>query len=277
MNEVNAPHANRPPWSHCLRYCVIGCFLSTSLALANDQPADQPPVPGPAQPAAEILIPAGVFQMGIADGKDNPLHEVQLDAFHIDQYEVTNEQYLEFCRATEHHLPEHWEKGYSSGPQFPEHPVVGVSWHDARAFAEWAGKRLPTEAEWEYAASGGRDDLPYPTNDSIDPTHANYSKSELGGPVRVGEYAPNGYNLYDMAGNVVEWVADRYDADYYRTCPRENPPGPDEGRFRIIRGGGWHTGPGCCRLLFRNALPSNWLDIAVGFRCARDTQQQPDK
>ena len=93
---------------------------------------------------------------------------------------------------------------------------------------------------------------------------------KLGGPIRVGSYKPNGYGLFDMMGNVVEWVQDYYDRDYCASSPVHNPKGPDEGKFRVIRGGGWHTGPSCNRVFFRNALPVNWLDFNVGFRCAKD-------
>ena len=96
------------------------------------------------------------------------------------------------------------------------------------------------------------------------------SPAERGGTVEVGSFPKNGYGLYDMAGNVFEWVADRYGVDYYRSSPYSNPKGPDTGRFRVIRGGSWHSGTYCNRVCYRNALPSNWIDMAVGFRCAKD-------
>jgi sulfatase modifying factor 1 len=222
-----------------------------------------------------ILIPGGEFIMGSdSKGDHNPAHRVHIDSFYMDQYEVTNEQYHKFCEASGHHLPEFWGRhGFRSGPDYPRHPVVGVSWQDAVAYAEWCGKRLPTEAEWEYAARGGLAGLNYPQGETLDPSAGNYTESLHGGPLAVGSYAANGFGLYDVQGNVVEWVQDFYSPDYYSSGPASNPPGPESGRFRVIRGGGWHSGPYCNRVYFRNALPPNWLDFNVGFRCARDLER----
>lgn len=217
-----------------------------------------------------VLIPAGAFWMGSpAPGDHQPAHLVRLDAFYIDRYQVTNNQYLQFCAETGHVLPFFWDMaGFRCGADYPDHPVVGVSWQDAAAYAAWCGRRLPTEAEWEYAARGGLEGKSFPTGDTLDPDDGNYFKSELGGPVPVGSYPPNGYGLYDMQGNVVEWVMDWYAPDYYAHSPQVNPQGPESGRFRLIRGGGWHSGATCNRVYYRNALPPNWLDFNVGFRCA---------
>jgi iron(II)-dependent oxidoreductase len=223
-------------------------------------------------PGEMVLIPAGEFRMGSDDEGDHaPVHAVTVDSFYIDRFEVTNAQYHAFCLDTGRGLPEFWGMdSFRSGPAHPDHPVVGVSWYDAAAYAEWAGKRLPTEAEWEYAARGGLAGAAYPNGDELSPSDANYTKSEHGAPVAVGSYPPNGFGLHDAAGNVVEWVADWYASDYYSVSPNAGPTGPGDGKFRVIRGGGWHSGPGCNRVFFRNALPSNWRDINVGFRCARD-------
>jgi len=219
-----------------------------------------------------VLIPGGEFMMGADNPSgDHPLHKVHLPSFYLDTYEVTNAQYLRFCRETGRRLPEFWgQDHYHCSEKFPDHPVVGVNWGDAAAYAQWAGKRLPTEAEWEYAARGGRTGMAYPWGDSLSPAQANYYRTGVEGTKPVGSYPPNGYGLYDMAGNVVEWVQDRYDPDYYLNSPSDDPPGPEKGRFRVIRGGGWHSGPSCNRVYYRNALPPNWLDFNVGFRCARD-------
>ncbi len=218
-----------------------------------------------------VLIPGGEFLMGQGEGGDHPAHRVVLSSFYLDRYEVTNAQYQAFCEQTERPLPAFWgQKRYRSGPTYPNHPVVGVSWDDAVDYAAWAGKRLPTEAEWEYAARGGLADKPYPWGEILSVRMANYDRSGLGHPVHVGSYQENGFGLYDMIGNVLEWVHDLYDADYYPRSLEENPWGPAEGRFRVVRGGGWHSGPGCTPVYYRNALPANWVDFAVGFRCARD-------
>lgn len=223
-----------------------------------------------------VLVPGGEFVMG-KDGEDDfsPAHRVMLDSFYIDKYEATNLQYYRFCQATGHQMPDFWGmKEYHCGIDFPNHPVVGVSCSDAIEYARWAGKRLPTEAEWECAAKGGLIDSSFPNGDYIDTTLANMTfKGRRKGTVQVGSYKPNTLGVYDMAGNVCEWVADIYGAEYYEDGPKKNPKGPDKGRFRVIRGGGWHSGSSCNRVYYRNALPSNWVDFAVGFRCAKDIKQ----
>lgn len=219
-----------------------------------------------------VLIPGGEFSMGSAVEADHaPIHRVSISSFYIDMHQVTNAQYLEFCDAAGHRLPEFWNIGrFRSGPDHPDHPVIGVSWQDAVAFADWCGKRLPTEAEWEYAARGGLEGLDYPNGEPLEPAHGNYTHSNQGGPVAVGSYPANGFGLFDMQGNVVEWVADYYAPDYYASSPSADPRGPASGKFRVIRGGGWHSGSYCNRVYFRNALPPNWVDFNVGFRCALD-------
>jgi len=238
--------------------------------------APAPGAPAAVEPTPEILIPAAEYVMGTeGDGASSPPHPVKLNAFHIDRHEVTNVQYQAYCKETGHNLPEFWGMDrYRSGPEWPDHPVVGVSWWDARSYAEWAGKRLPTEAEFEYAARGGACDRKFYWGDEPDPIHANFAVSTHQAPVPVESYSPNGFGLHDMAGNVSEWVSDYYDGSYYAVSPVDNPRGPEKGRFRVIRGGGWHTGPGCMTQHFRNALPSNWVDFAVGFRCARDADDE---
>jgi iron(II)-dependent oxidoreductase len=218
------------------------------------------------------LIPGGEFNMGknTAYPSDwQPEHKVIIDSFYLDKYEVTNKQYFEFCQATKHSLPEFWGiKEFKSGLDFPDFPVVGVSFHDAESFAKWAGKRLPTEAEWEYAARGGLVDQNFPTGDKIDSTKANFGK-KYKGIVKVGTFQPNNFGLFDMSGNVWEWVSDNYSGEYYKTSPHENPKGPERSRFKVIRGGSWHSGGMCVQNYFRNGLASSWVDFAVGFRCAK--------
>ena len=208
------------------------------------------------------------------EGDFSPTHRVTLQAFYLDSKEVTNAQYDAFCRETDCLRPEFWGMAiYRSGPQYPDHPVVGVSWGDARAFCEWAGKRLPTEAEWEYAARGGMEGMKYPYGDDRDPEMANYwIRDRVRGPMEVGSFPPNGYGLFDMSGNVAEWVHDFYDGDYYGVSATVNPKGPEGGKFKVIRGGGWRSGPGCTTVIHRNGLVPQWRDINVGFRCAKNVE-----
>ena len=217
-----------------------------------------------------IEIPGGAFAMGGESEPDHrPIHEVEISAFRLIRCPITNAQYAAFCDATGNRRPAFWGVDrFRSGPAFPDHPVVGVSWHDAAAFCEWSAGRLVTEAEWEYAARGGLIAASYPFGDEIDPSRANYAAGDEGGPVPVGRYGANGFGLHDMCGNVVEWVEDRYDPMYYARSLIVNPRGPDGGKHRVVRGGGWHSGATCCRVDFRNALPANWVDFAVGFRVA---------
>lgn len=231
--------------------------------------------PGPVAvaPVSEMeTIAAGEYTVG-RDGKgDNaPAHKVRLAAFLIDRHEVTNAQYFRFCQATGHVLPFFWGmREFRSSLDFPDHPVVGVSWDDAAEYARWVGKRLPTEAEWEVAARGGLQGKPFPSGDDVDRKEANFSGRA---PLRVASLLANGYGLYDMAGNVREWVADYYDPHYYASSPVDNPKGPPEGKLGVVRGGGWVGGRMCATIDSRVALPTSWVDVAVGFRCARDAPE----
>jgi formylglycine-generating enzyme len=216
-----------------------------------------------------VLVPAGDFLMGSNDyDNEKPIHTVYLDAFYIDIYEVTNAQYKKFMDATGRKEPSYWD---DSRLNMPDHPVVGVSWYDAKSYAKWAGKRLPTEAEWEKAVRGGLVGKKYPCGDTITHDDANYSG--IGGKDKwehtspVGSFAPNGYGLYDMAGNVWEWCEDWYDDSYYRNSPKQNPTGPSSGLFRVLHGGSW--GDGATTLRVANRGNGNLTDefVNVGFRC----------
>ncbi|MBN1998771.1 formylglycine-generating enzyme family protein [candidate division KSB1 bacterium] len=216
-----------------------------------------------------VLIPAGEFTMGAANAEDdNPPHKVSVDSFYMDIHEVTNAQYEQFCRETNNPLPEFWGiDKYHCGSYFPDYPVVGISAYHAKKYAQWIGKRLPTEAEWEYAARGGLVDKKFPYGDDLTAEQGNF-KSE--GTLPVKSLQPNGFGLYDMAGNVVEWVADYYEKDYYLKSPHDNPKGPEMGKLVVIRGGGWHSGKMCTTVYGRNCLKLSWVDIAVGFRLVKD-------
>ena len=228
-----------------------------------------------------VLIPAGSFRMGsnAPEGfsDEQPVHTVYVDAFYMDKYEVTVGQYKEFVRATGHRdLPDLVSK-YSPTDR---HPVVGVSWYDAMAYAAWAGKRLPTEAEWEKAARGGLAGQKYPWGNTIDSRKANYN-GNIGKTTSVGSYSPNAYGLYDMAGNVWEWCLDAYDANFYRNPVHRNPIAgaasisdvinnyTNVKYYRVLRGGSWFYVARNVRVAFRyRRFPTDTNDN-LGFRCAR--------
>ena len=219
-----------------------------------------------------VPIPAGTFLRGSNDGQydERPEHTVYLDAFYMDTYEVTNAQYKVFMDETEHPPPKYWNH-----PQYnhPDQPVVHISWYDANAYSEWAGKRLPTEAEWEKAARGGLTGRRYPWGDKISYNDARYDR--IGGKdswcitAFVGSFAPNGYGLYDMIGNVSEWCADWYDEDYYKSSPERNPKGPRSGKYRVVRGGAWDSNEDELRISNRSAPAPEYSSPNIGFRCVR--------
>lgn len=259
----------RSHFSGRIQFVLIPALLCLGMPMVRpDSPQAVKTAKALQEEAGMVLLPGGDFQMGHATGKDRPVHAVSVSAFWIDKYEVTNAQYFEFCKAVHHPLPEFWGQAiYHCGLEWPDHPVVGVSWQSAKDYAAWCGKRLPTEAEWEYAARGGLTGKDFPNGDELDVKTAVFNPSR--GTMPAGSFPANGFGLFDMAGNVVEWVEDYYSNDYYLNGPSANPPGPAEGKFRVIRGGGWHSGSSCCRVFQRNGLPSGWVDIAVGFRCAK--------
>ncbi|MBI1923226.1 formylglycine-generating enzyme family protein [Candidatus Poribacteria bacterium] len=194
----------------------------------------------------------------------------------LDKDEVTNAQYQKFMDATGHPAPYYWN---DSSYNAPDQPVVGVTWYDAAAYCQWAGKRLPTEAEWEKAARGGLVGKINPWGDSIDSSKANYG-GNVGRPTPVGEYMPNGYGLYDMAGNVREWCLDEYDEGFYAKSPKRNPVAggiisfvnnnfTNVKTFRVRRGGSWYDLPRYVRVAHRDSDNPSDANGSVGFRCAR--------
>lgn len=265
----------------CLLPLFLLAFQLRAPAASVPEQASRRKPPGQAEVISGrkmARIPEGSFDMGrdVKDGDpeakniDDPRHRVQVDAFYLDVTPVTNAEYFRFCQATRHRLPFLWGmREFRSGLEWPDHPVVGVSHRDAQAFANWLGLRLPSEAEWEWAARGGLSGKAYPNGDDLKPEDAHFAPHAKG-PERVGQLPPNGYGLFDMVGNVAQWVTDFYDKDYYRQSPERNPKGPSTGRFRVIRGGGWYAGKSCNSVFYRNALPQNWVDFNLGFRCAKD-------
>ncbi|MGA2263456.1 MAG: SUMF1/EgtB/PvdO family nonheme iron enzyme [Acidobacteriota bacterium] len=214
------------------------------------------------------------IMMGSVEPSDfaKPVHKVSVDPFFIDKYEVTNRQYGEFMKATQHEKPAYWEDSRFNAP---DQPVVGMSWYDAVAYCACAGKRLPTEAEWETAARGGLEGKKYPWGDDGPEGRAAYGMdSNVGKPATVGTFKPNGYGLFDMAGNVWEWCADRFDENYYRKSPDRNPQGPLWGKERTVRGGSWSLNDAfyvntTITCAVRNGCDPSAKHFVIGFRCAR--------
>jgi formylglycine-generating enzyme required for sulfatase activity len=256
-----------------------------------------------------VYVPAGPFTMGdtFGDGdrREQPAHVVEVDAFYISKYEVTNAQWRRFRDDPGYDDPKLWPDGrvlpktqipYWTQPQnhgggtpdSDEYPVLGVNWDGATAYCRWlsakTGKtyRLPTEAEWEKAARG-TDKRRYPWGNEIDRTRANYAGGQAfdtGRPVGFYDGSVRGelrtqsnaspYGAFDMAGNVMEWVQDWYQRDYYQSSPKRNPKGPDTGAYRVLKGGTFFMDPLDLRTYARHAgYPSVQTHRMVGFRPVR--------
>jgi len=255
------------------------------------------------------LIPAGEFSMGdhhnIGDDDEKPVHTVYLDAYYIDETEVTNEQYCAFLNdygknadTVGHELLDLNEEDcliekvgntYKPKSGYEKHPVIEVSWYGAAAYAQWAGARLPTESQWEKAARGGLVGKKYPWGDTITHDDANYwkieGKDKWERTAPVGSFPANGYGLFDMAGNVWEWCADEYDSGYYSKSPKKNPTGPgtpilfvgndftNVNTVRSGRGGSWSSTfwpPNQLRCANRNNSEPTFTFNNFGFRCSQD-------
>ena len=237
-----------------------------------------------------VFVPPGAFQMGCDPANNNgsactrdelPLHEVYLDAFAIDKYEVTNGRYHACVQAGQcSPIPDQsssTRQSYAYNPEYVDFPAIWINWSQAVEFCAWDGKRLPTEAEWEKAARGSQDTRPFPWgNEAPDCSRANflYGGSRgmcVGDTVKVGSY-PNGaspYGAMDMAGNIWEWVNDSFQLDYYSISPYANPPGPATGKSKVLRGGNWQYDWTWMRTTDRLSYDNPWHHhFFVGFRCA---------
>ena len=292
--QVGEPVVSR---GDLMRYAwmIVLCGLLWLIAVparADHESSVQPPLWAPRDeaerlgamevPGGMILVPAGSFLMGSDPRKDRaagpqeqPQHQVYLDVFKIDRFEVSNVEYLRFVLGTGADWPKFWREN-----PFPEkaalHPVINVSWYDADAFCRWAGKRLPTEAEWEKAARGV-DGRIFPWGNEP----AGWIKSNIAHPgsKRGFKYPPlaninrydkgaSPYGVYQMAGNVSEWVSDWFDPEYYRQGQDRNPSGPSNGELKVFRGGSWNEDPEVARSAGRNAGPPDRESYLTGFRCA---------
>lgn len=218
--------------------------------------------------AGMVEIPAGWFTMGSDSGPSSsqPAHLVYLDASAIERTEVTNKAFQKYVSATGN-TPLAWQE--ARPPGVPDEPVAGILWREALAYCEWAGMRLPSEAEWEKAARG-TDQRLYPWGDRWDSRRANTAQSSKGVPVPVGSY-PDGaspYGVLDLAGNLAEWVADFYEPTYYANSPERNPSGPQKVLDHGLRGGSWESPPEQATTSFRDSSHGATPNLRVGFRCA---------
>ncbi|MCP9455784.1 MAG: formylglycine-generating enzyme family protein [Nitrospira sp.] len=269
-------------------------WLGVPQAYADHEDSKQPPLWTPLDeaerlaamevPGGAVFVPAGWFLMGSDPRKDRaagpqelPQRRVYLDAFWIDRYEVSNVDYLRFVLATGAQWPKFWRENPFS-EEIALHPVIHVNWYEADAYCRWAGKRLPTEAEWEKAARG-EDGRIFPWGNEP----AGWLKSNIAHPgskrgfkypplAKVNRYEKgvSPYGVYQMAGNVSEWVADWFDPEYYRRGVDKNPKGPETGTLKVFRGGSWHEDPEVARSAGRNARPPEEQSYLTGFRCAQD-------
>jgi formylglycine-generating enzyme required for sulfatase activity len=224
-------------------------------------------------------ISGGSFIMGTSDGKTNeaPEHQVELSSFSIDALEVTSAQY-DSCVNAGVCAPAHDSDGQCiawNGRNFirarivrqdkdAELPVVCVTWYQARDYCNYKGKKLPSEAQWEYSALSGRK-----ATFSWGDERPDATRCAQGKPKKAGSFIANPWGLFDMTGNVWEWVSDRYQSDYYLTSEPADPEGPDAGQYRVIRGGGWYSDPEQLRIKNRHWFEPNFGEVSIGFRCAK--------
>lgn len=241
-------------------FVMIGIFI-----LAACQPAQ----PFDHAPPGMVTVPAGWFWMGQDDGRrsNQPQHKVYLDGYFIDRTEVTRGEFANFIEAG--NLPDTtWDAEILLVS--PDFPVTGVLWHEADAYCRWAGKRLPTEAEWEKAARGTTRRI-YPWGSRWDSTKANTLESGIGKVVAAGSY-PEGaspYGALNMSGNAAEWVADTFDFIYYTYAPDRNPPGPPIVMDHGLRGGSYASSKEHATVYYRDSSHSVRPNPRVGLRCAK--------
>ena len=261
-------------------FILLGCFVflsSGSLALAEPPQGERP--------ADMVLIPAGEFLMGSAEGTgrkdEHPQHKVYLDAFWIDRYEVTGSDFEKYLAQNpmQHPTVTGWYDR-KVRPGMAHKPVLGLTWKRCRNYCLWRGKRLLTEAEWERAA-GGTHHRTYPWGEEpLDETRAHFNRCcfiNKGDILREVGSLPGGKTpegVYDMSGNIAEWVYDWYDARYYQKSPRTNPKGPAKGKYHVIRGGAWNSLPDYMRTSHRYGYNDGQDFYGIGCRCAKSHQPQ---
>jgi len=308
---MQVPDANRYLAIAMMVLMVICVACSNSTVDENEQDKETPDLEKILKdmvliPAGEFLMGS---KEGEGAFDEHPQHTVYLDAYYIDKYEVTNVQFKEFVETTGYVTDAerkgqgevwnprevvrwklrsfngvNWKHPNAFGERYPtvwenydiadrmNHPVAQISWNDAEAYCRWAGKHLPTEAEWEKAARGSKG-LIWPWGEDFEPQKAKPTAYSMidGEPVPVGQFSTDvsAYGVYDMAGNVREWVADWYAPDYYTQNPAKNPMGPETGKFRVLRGGSWaNSDTSNLRCASRTYKPPDYSSNFVGFRCA---------
>jgi len=252
---------------------------SGTTSSATSQTRTTPAAPASSNDSYWIDIPGGTFMMGSPSSEtsrgviNETQHQVTVNSFKIARNEVTFDEYEAFCTATRRRKPD--DDGWGRGTR----PVMNVSWNDAKAFADWKGCRLPTEAEWEYACRAGTKTA-FHTGDNISTEQANFNGvkepyngaspgKNLAKTQPVGSYSPNAFGLYDMHGNVSEWVSDWY-TDDYQNGSQTNPKGPEKGSEKIRKGGSWYDPGGRCRSAYRVKGAPDKIDRIIGIRLAKD-------
>ena len=234
--------------------------------------AEAVPLPDPVGPAPDgmVLIHGGTYVIGSENGQpdEQPVHRVVLDPYYIDVTEVTNADFARFVAATGYASEGQWMRYAADRDRYP---VTSVTWNDAVAYAAWAEKRLPTESEWESAARGGLVGKAYPNGDDLDPDEATFGHFDglAIATTPVASHRPNGYGLYDVAGNVWEWCSDYYAPDAYARAEAHNPAGPSNGAARVVRGGSWYEGVAEIRVSNRLGMTPTLIGPVFGFRCAK--------
>jgi len=276
-----------PFWMHRLHRVDVRegvAELLAFLGVGASVPAAAEPAAGtvrlnPAEGLEYVWIPAGEFWMGATPGDNDaaedekPPHRVRISkGFWLGKTPVTVAAYKRFAAAAKRRMPE--SPRFNEGWTFDDHPIVNVTWEDAKAYCEWAGGRLPTEAEWEYAARGGKEGLRYPWGNTISPEMANYAETYQGTTPVTRFPTQNDWGLHDMAGNVWERVADWYGSNYYASLrsnrPVQDPQGPLDGGWRALRGGSWSSGDSYLRGAERNSIEPDYRYNYTGFRVARE-------
>lgn len=221
-------------------------------------------------PKEMIFIDSGEFLMGDDDGSRDEVPErtVLMNGFSIDRYPVTNQEYKMFVDVTGHRPPPGWTSG-TYPLEEAKHPVTNVSWQDASEYAEWVGKRLPTESEWEKSSRGTLGQT-YSWGDAFRKDNVN-STNDYSGTTPVNEFPGGGspYGVMDTCGNVQEWCEDWYYDDYYKTAPVDNPTGPTGGQYRVCRGGFYAENRMGVRCASRHFSPPSTMQDSIGFRCAK--------